>query len=452
MYSIEKTVASVINNHYDYEKSRTRLIDEINVKFLYFVNETKTFIVEDYIESEWRDSYDLYYSKSSYNCTNTVKRIHFVKDDIDNYKDITEENYMGYINLRPIPVTTAVLSRIRLKCTGDAFDATMRGSEFYCLSMDTVVNFPHIGIRYKSFPLYSQDSMVAVCAHADIMMVSKYMYKKYNFNNYKLKDIVNNDTSTLTTFGRRVPSEGLTIYQMVKLLKANNYNPTAILFRNGNYDGKIDIIDYIDSFVESALPAIISFGGHVVIIIGHVHNNEKHYIIADDSSYHLCGTFKKRLSHIELVSEAELRSAFSATDVYIITPSFDRFYLQFPYLNLILNETKKIILHNYFKGFTGINLLSREILIESSRIKQFLSKCGDDSYDNILMPHYVWYIEFYLNEKELANLSFYMIINASAHKNDREYSIINNKDSLPVITAGVNMTNGIEQLSLLTSI
>ena len=452
MYFFEKTIDDVIANHYEYANSRQLLVQSIYIKFDYFVKKTNTFVIEDYVENEWRDSCDLYYSRSSYKCANTVKRVHFITESIDDCKYITEENYIGYINLRPIPPPYSVLSRIRLKCTGEAFGLAGDSNVFYCLAVDTVVNFPHTSIKYKSFPLYSQDSMVAVCAHADLLMVSKYMYKKFNFNNYTLKDIVNNDTTSFNLLGRRIPSEWLTINQMIDLLKRNNYNPIAPLFTNGVY-GKIDIIEYLDSFIESALPVIVAFAGHVMVVIGHVHNdkNEKHYIIADDSTHHLVNSFGTRPAHIELVSQKKLHDEFSKNNVYLITPSFDRFYLHFPYLYLIIQETKDIIKQRYFSKGATSELETREILVESSQVKQFLHECGDDSYEGIEMPHYIWYVEFYLNRKE-NSLVFYMLVDATAHKLDRIYSLIANDQGQPIMTAKSAMKNEIKQLSLLTSI
>lgn len=454
MYTIEKSIISVIQNHYDYESSKALLIEEIKVRFLYFVDAAKTYLVEDYVENEWRDSYDLYYSKSSYSsCNSKVKRVHFITEEIDSYKGINENNYLGYINIRPIPIVNAVLSRIRLKCTSEAFSLSP-DTQYFCMSIYTTINLPHMSIKYKSFPLYSQDSMVAVCAHADILMISKYMYKKFNFNNYKLQELVKNDTFMYNTSGRSVPSGGLTIYQIIQILKANNYNPVAKLFNKGVYDEKVNIIQYIDSFLESALPVILAFGQHVIIIIGHTHNdnNERYYLIADDSTYHLTKSFETRKAHIETVSEKKLKDVFLENDIYIITPSFDRFYLQIPNLNLILEETKKTIIEKYFDKNEKIDILTREVLAESAKIKQFLYGCGDEEYDSVCMPHYVWYIEFYLNEKKLENLAFYMIIDASAHQYDRQYSIIKNKVHKPLMTIKKTMLKEVRQLSLLTKI
>lgn len=450
MYQIEKSIENVINNHYKFEDTKQYLIKNIKEKFDFFVNKSNSFVVEDYVENEWRDSFDLYYSRSPYKCPNTVKRIHFIIDDIDDIKQIHDDNYLGYINLRPIPPQNAVLSRIRLKCTNEAFNLPNLES-LYCLSVESVVNFPHRSIKYKIFPLYSQDSMVAVCAHADLLMVSKYMYKKFNFNNYTLKDIVQNDNTVANAFGRRIPSEGLNIHQIVDLLRRNNYNPIAPLFRNGKYD-QIDIIDYLDSFIESALPVIAAFNGHVMVLIGHAHADEKYYVIADDSAYHLTRSFGTKIAHIEVVSESKLKEVFAQTEVYLITPSFDRFYLHFPYLNLILNETKELLHDTVFQGNAAIQLCTREILVESSKVKQFLSNCGDDAFASVEMPHYVWFIEFYLNSKTLENLVFYMLIDASAHKLDRRYSILSNIRGEPISVARQSMTSGVQQLSLLSKV
>lgn len=450
MYKIEYSIQDVVNKHYQYEDTKVKLISSIKEKFRYFVDKSKSFIVEDYVENEWRDSYNLYYSRSLYKCKNTVKRVHFITETVDDFKEVTESNYLGYINLRPIPPLSAVLSRIRFKCCGDAFNLN-NAKSFYCLSVDSTVNFPHLSIKYKSFPLYSQDSMVAVCAHADLLMVSKYMYKKFNFNNYTLKDIVNNDNTVANSFGRRIPSEGLNIHQMVDLLRRNNYNPVAPLFINGMYD-EIDIIDYLNSFIESALPVIAAFDGHVMVFIGHAHTDEKHYIIADDSTHHLTNSFGTRNAHVETVSESKLKDVFSKTEVYLITPSFDRLYLHFPYLYLILKETKELLIDKVFQNNKDIKLLTREILVESASIKQFLNGCGDDSFESVEMPHYVWYIEFYLNFKELENMVFYMLVDSSAHKLDRTYSILANAAGQPLSMARESMKTEIKQLSLLTNI
>ena len=451
MFVLEKTIDDVIKNHtYFDNRTKINLINRVEMCFSYFVNISKTYLVEEYIENEWRDSYDLYYSKTNYTkCNNLVKRIHFIKESINDLKDISEENYVGYINIRPIP--NDEISRIRFKLTKFAFEE-YSDEEIYCMSVNTVVNLPHLSISYPSFPLYSQDGMVSICAHADLLMITKYMYKKYNFNNYKLKEIIENNLIS-NSHGRKIPSEGLNILQIIAILKENNYNPISTLFTYGLYN-KINIFKYIDSFVESALPVILAFDGHVVLVVGYMNNPKKHYIIADDSRYHITKSFKKNDSHFAIISQEELNKIFLEQQVFVIAPSFDRFYLRYQYLALMVNHLTNKLKQEYlsFKELSEnqIQINTREFLVESSLIKQFLFKCGDNSFEGVMMPHYVWYIEIYLNEIKEENLAHYLIIDASAHKRDRNFSIIKDQNNISINF--VNKMKNKKQLYRLTKL
>ncbi len=446
MYYKETSLDDVIKNHYcsnDNQNPGSALLASIKKKFSYHVEKSETFIVEEYIETEWRDSFELYYSRSSYNCVSTVKRIHFIAAHIENYEDVNDNNYLGYLNIRPLPLYEFAISRIRLKYIKESFCLKNNNTKFYCLAIETNVNFPHISIKYKSFPLYFQDSMVAVCAHADLLMISKFMLKKYNFNNYRLRDIIINN-KILYDQGRQIPSEGLTIHQMIEVLKANNYNPISVHFENGK-NGKINIIEYIDSFLESSLPVILAYQQHVVVIIGHTHGDKKHYIIADDSSYHLKNSFKKD-KHMAVVLESELLNILKKEEIsYLIAPTFDRFYLKYSTLKLIVRQSieklkSKLPIKNY-------KIKSREILVESAKVKQFLYSCGDKSYSEVFLPHFIWYVEFYLERELLA----YMLVDAVAHKSDTIYSLVRNKNGQSVNIVGETMTIP-QPLSLLVDI
>jgi hypothetical protein len=59
MYCIEKSLTGVVaqSNSFD-DASKTKLIDEINTRFTYFVEQASSYIVEDYIENEWIDSFE----------------------------------------------------------------------------------------------------------------------------------------------------------------------------------------------------------------------------------------------------------------------------------------------------------------------------------------------------------------------------------------------------------
>lgn len=448
MYKVFSSLKETIEfcNSYD-ENSAEKLHKDISIRFSYFVGVSTSFIVEDYIENEWRDSFDLYYSKvTQYKCSSVLKRVHFISQSIKTLDLVSEDNYLGYITLRPLPLLQ--ISRVRFKCIRDSFEEFGK-TDIYCLSVNTKVNLPHISIDYNSFPLYSQDGMVAICAHADLLMISKYMYKKFNFNNYKLKNIVKNNLLSSDS-GRKIPSDGLNILQMLEILKVNNYNPISMRFNNLKYDN-ISIYEYIDSFLESALPVILAFRSHVIVVVGHMNNSLKHYIVADDSTYHIKNSLKKKEAHIAIVSTDELDEIFANEVVYVIAPTFDRFYLHYQNLKPIVDIQKIKLEKDYLLKGIKTDLVSRELLIESCKVKQHLTSCGDRNYENTMMPHYVWYIEFYLNFKDINNLSHYMIVDASSHKYDRKYSIIRNKDDLSMNFARHTMSE-VKQLALLKKI
>jgi hypothetical protein len=445
LHSLNTLVSAIV--------TRERIVSEtkkiFRERFENLLDRVGTYVVENgYVESEWRDSVELYYGVSHYHLPGTLTRIHFISEFITGYEEITEKNYLGYVTFRPVPVPKAALSRIRLKWEKASYvpEGEVSSSRLYVLSVDTVVNFPHRQIRYPAFRLYVQDGMVAVCAHADMLMVAKYMYKRFNFNHYRLREMVGNNPLGWNTNARDVPSEGLTITQMLEILSQNRYNPIALLFRSGRYNEQMEIIEYIDSFLESALPVILAFRQHVVLVVGHLcdERGRRFYLIADDSTYHLGTTFKKDARHTGMIESKELENILNQNDVYVIAPSFDRFYFHYPYLDLLLRRIRTKL-----GGKIGEKVFSRELLVDSGALKQFLYKHGDHSYAEVEMPHYVWYVEFYGGKRTQENLFAYMVLDASAHKFDQVGSIIQGgKEKGPLR----DISHGMPQFSCLREI
>jgi hypothetical protein len=251
---------------------------------------------------------------------------------------------------------------------------------------------------------------------------------------------------------------------MADTLRIKNYNPVVVMLNEGKYLNTT-AVEIIDSFIESALPIIIAFKNHVIVVIGHMHDAKtgaKNYIIADDSSYHIKKSFKKTASHVTIVAEEELQKQLKekSSISWLIAPSFDRQYLQYNYLKKIV-ETTKSKLENDLKELAtktknieivkNLKLKTRIILVEASKLKQFLYNVGDATYQDLEFPHYVWYIEFYFKEITLERLQHYMLINASSHKLDIYYSVLNNINNESVRFANKSMRVK-KQLSLLTKI
>lgn len=396
--------------------------------FSYYISRvaSKTFIVEDYIESEWRDIYGIYYSKLNKPIGNSLKRIHFISEDIESIKFVSSANYNGYITLRPIESKLA-LSRVRLK-----YDCGFYAdNSIEIIEQTTVVNFPHTSIAYDSFPFFRQDGMVTVCAHADIHMLVKTMHKRHNFNHYGITNILNKIDNN---HGRDIPSEGLSMDDMVKALKNRGFNPLITQFKRGRYilkDGdkeieKYNILDFLDSMIESALPAILAYDGHVIILAGISKDGDK-YLFFDDSGAHLSTLDGSGSNFSKLISKSELLEKLSSQqeEAFVLVPTFKSFYFRYKTLLEILSTDS--INSKFF------NVPKRILLTKASELKIHLSRIGIDSYRDILLPKYVWYIELCRDSMVMQ----VCIIDASTHQHIEEvpfiFGLANKKFATPKI-------------------
>ncbi|AEH45802.1 hypothetical protein Thein_1947 [Thermodesulfatator indicus DSM 15286] len=242
---------------------------------------SKYFLVEKYTQREWKELITLHYINTLYSPSNEVFRIHFfIKNSVE------PENYLGFITLRDLPEPNALLSfvypnfPIFLPQYKKKFQ--MEDTKFFVMDYPKPVHLSFKEMFIQTFPFYSQDGVVARCAHADIVMVCKYLHKKWNFNSVHIHDIVNSYSFYRT---KLFPSDGLLIYQIAEIF-ANNRIDICIK-RYGDF--KKDFLNILDSVIESGFPVILATKQHVSVLIGHTlkNNSEKDYIIYDDSGYFL---------------------------------------------------------------------------------------------------------------------------------------------------------------------
>jgi len=387
--------------------------------FSYHISRVKSniFFVEDYIESEWRDIYSIYYSKLNKTISNSTKRIHFISEDIDDIKLISDTNYNGYITIRPIGGKLS-LSRVRLRYDCSFYETKAMD----VIEQKTVVNFPHISISYDSFPFFRQDGMVTVCAHADIHMLIKTMHKRHKFNHYGITNILKKINNN---HGRDIPSEGLSMNDMVKALKERGFNPLITQFKKGKYilqDGEIEIekysiLDFLDSMIESALPVILAYDGHVIILAG-ISKIEDKYLFFDDSGAHLSKLDGDGSNFSKLISKSEIleKLSFQQEEAFVLVPTFKSFYFRYKtLLEILITDTK------YSRFFQS---KKRILLVQSSRVKQHLNYIGIEELNSTLLPNYVWFIEIYKGDK----VSVVCLVDASEHQHIETIPFIYSKD------------------------
>ena len=403
------TINDVLKEFYFKNINTTILASKLKDRFSYHLKLTKTFFVEDYIEREWRDIYSLHYSKTSYELPNKVKRVHLCKNNIKSYKELTNENYLGYFTIRPIPSETNFISRARLKILDSMYDITNNDLSII-LKLRTKINILDKTLYINTFPYFVQDSIVNVCAHSDILMLTKYLYKKTNFSfvdTNKIYKILNQNQ-------RQIPSKGLTIYEISNLLNNIGYNPLLYRFENFKL-GDISIEEVIEAYIKSEVPILFAFKNHIVIITGIIYKNRNRndieLIIYDDSTYFIKSFFgvdKQFTKNIPLktIKRKIKECGKNCNYQYLIIPTMDRWYLRF--------EDIKDLVHNYIKPkIDKHNILEYEMQIVNNIILRKKFK----NYQNKFTSHFYWTIKWvYKNNNKVAGFSF---IDSTMHKFDK---------------------------------
>ncbi len=335
-----------------------------------------------------------------------TKRIHLISEEINDWRKVNNSNYIGYFVLRPIDIEGCKLIKIIARPTKQILGAKNSDRIFLITCNFTV----HIGgreISFRTFPFYQQDSMITVCAHADMWMIAEYMHRKFRFN----KPSIGNFASlTLPFYGRTIPSPGLTVEQINTILNRIGYNTS--LEEYSKKDIK-EMLKRLDAYLESGLPTILAFGNHVCIIAGHTLDGDgnRDYILYDDSGYHL-EKLTKDNQFVNIVSQNKLIKRIKRFGKLLtINVEFDKLY--YPVESVEWHVDK--FLSSY--GLDVFKIRKRILLVDSSKFKDFI-KNSIPEFEQMPLPHYLWIVELYTNEYDKLKPFGVIIMNASAHKRD----------------------------------
>jgi len=357
---------------------------------------------------------------------------------IESIDDLDADSYLGYITLRPLP--TNFISNIVMKPNKNFYD--LKDSEK--LFMITVNQEVHIGnkkIEFPTFPFFHQDSMVTVCAHADMWMVANIMHKKYELDEISIEKLVSGISPSGS--GRNIPSEGLTMEQLAYSIQANRWYARIKYFSNKSDNHTIiqnvdKIMQYIDSSIESGIPCMLAFNNHVIVIAGHTvtGNKEREYIIFDDSGHHIMSMFNEPEPKFSIkVSLKKLSETLLdiKNDIFLLCPEFERVY--FPLksvhqmmrlLGIGISKNMKIS-KDIRNTLTDIikNKNYRTLIIDCKKLKTFFSENNINTFNECSLPHYIWFVEMYSGERgNPDSVIGYMLFDASAHQSDFKYSFI----------------------------
>lgn len=399
------TLDALLAENFPYPLVSDDITNYIKERLGKYVEQTNLYYVEKkYIDANWRALYRKHYSKTYYGeCSMYSLRVHFFRNSI------TEEDYLGFIILRPIPVKYA-LSKIVLRPICDFYGS----DKIYMMTNEIEVNIIELGKTFmiNAFTHLIQDAVAQVCADACVNMAANYLSKKFSseFSNYSPDNLFPEHLDR-----RPIPSYGLYIYEISEILLLAGYRSYIERFTN-----KDDFISFVNAQIESSFPVIFIYDGHASVIAGHTLNedNSKDYIIYDDSGYHLNKYSKGNNKHMEFsglmnfdeIPWKEIPSEKIPWEekykVFAISFDFDKVFLRGNDVGLIIDQP-------IYKD----KKLDRMLLIE---FKELLKILHSDDVEIIIKhernPHYVWWIE--------NNIGGGIVVDASSHKYDLHYSII----------------------------
>lgn len=404
------------------QELKENVFDRIGVLY----NLTKFAIIEEnYVETEWKEMIAKHYIHSAYSSTlrQRVIRIHLLSED-----EFSEENYLGFITLRPLEEITIALSFVYVNWKHKIFSNDIS----YVMTYPKEVHYMGKSIVIHTYPFFAQDSIVTCCADANVIMLSKYFLNKFNSISTEKLSLIFEKQSTQHQLPKKVDSA----------LLRRMLSDSGISYRIERYHDieKMENSEWlrvqknIDAYIESGLPVILGIDGHVVQLIGHIDSNnglDRKYIVYDDSGHleKLClenQQIKHKFSY--MLSINDIKNYISKTQISQNEDKVNSFFL-------LMSEHEKVFIDfNRYQVFLSENLIQyadldknsnslfshifdnnskvkssvsfRNMLIDNSLIKEFLLRQEipeqSETINKILnkeLPHYLWYTEISMGNK-----------------------------------------------------
>ena len=244
----------------------------------------KKIVVEDpYVDGDYLDDYSAYYVKCFKKYKRKCKRVHFLSKEFnenelkafllnnDNTtinKDILQQNYLGFIVIRPLP--DAIIGRTAIK----TYPSEGGKRNFPC-TREYNVGLLGLELTVVSLAFQEQDTVLAACATTALWSA---LHKTTQLFDSKLltPSKITASASHHFLFGNRAfPSHGLNMFQLCQAIKEVGLEPE---FRD--YDQIVDFAGFINGYLSYGIPVILGLalqdphdssprGLHAVTIAGY---------------------------------------------------------------------------------------------------------------------------------------------------------------------------------------
>lgn len=233
---------------------------------------TDVIVERNYIDKEYLDEFSFFYSTSFKNYDRFCTRLHFFNDNLNkeleinfneeftltgSQKDVLQKRYLGFCVIRPTEKYRVSRSIIKPYIENPR--------DIFIISQSTYrVNLNGTCLSISGMPFMQQDSQSGVCASADLMMLSAFMHEVYRHRLCTSPEISLIANKFLGS-DRSFPNRGLTVSHMMSALSEMGYSP--VVYSRQNASVPLNEIAYY--YLESALPVLLFWRGHVCLAIGH---------------------------------------------------------------------------------------------------------------------------------------------------------------------------------------
>jgi hypothetical protein len=239
----------------------------------------RTIIAEsNYIDIDYKASFGRLYFTRHRDIDRRCTRIHFFGAEVqdEDLLDLTadlKDQYLGFLVRRPLPAFRLGRTVLAEGLIHTAPSAVSDGQHRYvtCKAKYSV-NLAGNQIRFTGCPWIQQDTMVSACASASAWVCGWHAAHRFgpDFKLFTTPEITDLASQFNIDTGRSMPSEGLTVEQMLIALKGMGFAP-LIRFPATADEGK----RLCYAYVESSVPVIAVLSSanvrvaHAVTVVGH---------------------------------------------------------------------------------------------------------------------------------------------------------------------------------------
>lgn len=358
-----------------------------------------------YVDKDFRDTFYNDFSKRHIEVSRDSIRVHLFN---------ATKKYLGFFTLRDTSPFNIGRSCLHPK----AIKHSVKG--FYCLDKFEA-NVRGKKLLIMSFPWMQQDVNVTRCAHIAMWTVIRYFSNKFGtYKEYTLQSLSNLSDSS----SRKVPSRGLTVEQIAQTMTRAGFS-TEIYMKATMPDIDNIFRKVCYAMIESGLPFVAGLLGksHAISILGHGQLDVAQLGVdaktADKKIFDIADYVNEFISNNDNylpyapVNNSGEGIIMDDIDV-IIVPLHEKMYLD--------------IIHLYERVIPGIEtmldpskkLIRRAFITSSKSFKSFVAKSSDSIYSGenlkILMPKFVWVLEYFELDKYPSKVSYRFVIDATGAK------------------------------------